>query len=111
MANTGLHGVTESLQRGAQMANTVSTNIRGHQAALRPIVEELKGQWEGTARPAFDMAHANWEQGITRLVNALDHLGETTSYSSNTYDVADQNSQQAIAQVNGMSPFGGVLNA
>ncbi|WP_328605809.1 WXG100 family type VII secretion target [Amycolatopsis sp. NBC_00345] len=105
-----LHGVTESLQRGAQMAGTVSTNIQSHQAALRPTVEALKGQWEGTARPAFDAAHANWEQGITRLTAALNHLGENTKYSSNTYDMADQASASGLHAAGGMSPFGGALN-
>ncbi|MDA3647197.1 WXG100 family type VII secretion target [Saccharopolyspora indica] len=106
-----LHGVTETLQRAAQMAGTVSDDIQAHRAALRPIVDALKGQWEGTARPAFDNAHAQWEAGIVRLVAALTNLGENTRFSSNAYDQADQTSASGLNSVQSAAPFGGALQA
>lgn len=104
-----LHGVTETLERAAAMAATVSGDIEGHRASLRPTVDALKGAWEGTARPAFDAAHAQWEQGISRLTTALDSLGENTRFSSNTYLSADQASASGLNAVQGASPFGGAL--
>ncbi|HLL69438.1 MAG TPA: WXG100 family type VII secretion target [Micromonosporaceae bacterium] len=106
-----LHGVTETLERAAAMAGSVSGNIEGHRAGLRPTVEALKGQWEGTARPAFDAAHSGWEAGITRLTAALNSLGESTSFSSNTYLVADETGAAGLNGVPGYSPFGGALSA
>ena len=93
------------------MASTVSDNIEGHRMALRPVVDSMKGQWEGTARPAFDAAHQQWEAGIVRLNAALQHLGQSTQFSANTYDAADQASAHGLNSVGSMSPFGGVLSA
>lgn len=104
-----LHGVTETLERAAAMASTVSGDIEGHRASLRPTVDALKGAWEGTARPAFDSAHAQWEAGIARLTTALNSLGENTRFSSNTYLNADQASASGLNAVQGASPFGGAL--
>lgn len=104
-----LHGVTETLDRAAAMAATVSADIEGHRTALRPTVDALKGEWEGTARPAFDAAHAQWEAGLTRLTTALNNLGENTRFSSNTYLVADEASASGLNAVQGASPFGGAL--
>ncbi|MEU5566828.1 WXG100 family type VII secretion target [Micromonospora musae] len=104
-----LHGVTETLERAAAMAGTVSGSIEGHRGALRPTVDALKGQWEGTARPAFDQAHEQWELGITRLVTALNSLGENTRFSSNAYLAADQNAASGLNAAQGHSPFGGAL--
>ncbi|MFE9207253.1 WXG100 family type VII secretion target [Micromonospora sp. NPDC007230] len=110
-AGDQLHGVTETLERAAAMAGTVSGSIEGHRATLRPTVEALRGQWEGTARPAFDAAHEQWEQGITRLVAALNSLGENTRFSSNTYLVADEAGAASLNSAAGHSPFGGALRA
>jgi WXG100 family type VII secretion target len=110
-AGDQLHGVTETLERAAAMASTVSGDIEGHRAALRPVVAALQGQWEGTARPAFDRAHEQWEAGLTRLIAALTNLGENTRFSSNTYQVADQSGASGIAAAQGHSPFGGALQA
>ncbi|MGQ0840900.1 WXG100 family type VII secretion target [Actinokineospora sp.] len=111
MIGDQLHGVTETLDRAAATAGTVSGSIEGHRGSLRPTVAALKGQWEGTARPAFDQAHAQWETGITRLVAALNNLGENTRFSSNTYTVADESSRSGLQSVEGLSPFGGALRA
>ncbi|RKR91900.1 WXG100 family type VII secretion target [Micromonospora pisi] len=111
MAADQLHGVTETLERAAGMAGTVSGNIEGHRASLRPTVDALKGQWEGTARPAFDAAHEQWEQGITRLVTALNSLGENTRFSSNTYLQADEAGRASVNQAQGAGAFGGALRA
>ncbi|MEE6258212.1 WXG100 family type VII secretion target [Plantactinospora sonchi] len=108
-AGDQLHGVTESLERAAAMAGVVSGDIEGHRAALRPTVEALRGQWEGTARPAFDAAHEQWEAGITRLVTALNTLGENTRFSSNTYVTADEAGAAGMNAAAGQSPFGGAL--
>ncbi|OZM71332.1 hypothetical protein CFN78_21335 [Amycolatopsis antarctica] len=110
-AGDQLHGVTDSLERGAQMAGNVAGNIEGHRTSLRPTVEALKGQWEGTARPQFDAAHAQWEQGITRLNAAMNSLGENTRFSANTYMAADQSGASSLSATQGHSPFGGALNA
>jgi WXG100 family type VII secretion target len=109
MSADQLHGVTETLERAAAMAATVSGNIEGHRAALRPTVEALRGQWEGTARPAFDAAHEQWEMGITRLVAALNSLGDNTRFSSNTYVMADEAGAASMQAALGHSPFGGAL--
>lgn len=111
MAGDQLSGVTESLDRAAAMAGTVAGNIEGHRASLRPMVDALKGSWEGTARPAFDTAHAQWEAGIVRLNAALNHLGDSTRFSSNTYTTADASGASSLHAVVGSSPFGGALNA
>ncbi|MBK1789092.1 WXG100 family type VII secretion target [Prauserella sp. ASG 168] len=103
--------MTETLERAAAMAGTVSGNIEGHRSSLRPTVDSLKGQWEGTARPMFDQAHAQWEAGITRLTAALNSLGENTRFSSNTYLAADQTGASGLNAVQGHSPFGGALKA
>jgi WXG100 family type VII secretion target len=111
MSADQLHGVTETLERAASMAGTVSGSIEGHRASLRPTVDALKGQWEGTARPAFDAAHEQWELGITRLVTALNSLGENTQFSSNTYLAADEAGRAGVSQAQGMGAFGGALRA
>lgn len=106
-----LHGVTDTLDRAAAMAGTVSNAIEGHRTALRPMVESMRGQWEGTARPAFESAHAQWEAGITRLNAALNSLGENTRFSSGSYLAADTSGASSLNGVAGASPFGGALNA
>lgn len=106
-----LHGVTETLDRAAATAGTVAESIEGHRSALRPMVAALQGQWEGTARPAFEAAHTQWEAGITRLNAALGSLGENTRFSSGTYLSADDSGASALRGVAGASPFGGALRA
>lgn len=108
-AGDQLHGVTETLERAAAMAGTVSGDIEAHRATLRPIVAAMQGQWEGAARDAFIPAHQQWEAGITRLVAALTNLGENTRFSSNSYLMADQTSAAGLKAVQGHSPFGGAL--
>ena len=109
MAGDQLHGMTETLERAASTAGTVSTSIDGHRASLRPTVEALKGQWEGTARVAFEQAHQTWEDGIVRLVAALQSLGENTTYSVNTYVAADDANRANLDKVAGLGAFGGAL--
>lgn len=105
-----LHGVTETLERAASMAGTVSGDIKGHLTTLRPTVDALKGQWEGTARPIFDAAHADWEAAVTRLTAALDTLSENTKYSVATYVNADEVGASGLkAAPAGGLPFNGAL--
>lgn len=101
--------MTETLERAASTAATVAGSIDGHRAALRPTVEALKGQWEGAGRPAFENAHQTWEEGIVRLVTALQSLGENTAYSVNTYVAADETNRANLDKIQGMSAFGGAL--
>ena len=105
-----LHGVTESLERAASMAGTVSGDIKSHLTTLRPTVDALKGEWEGTARPLFDAAHADWEAAVTRLTAALDTLGENTKYAVATYVNADEVGASSLKAVpTGGLPFDGAL--
>jgi WXG100 family type VII secretion target len=110
-AGDQLHGMTEALERAAAMAGTVSASIDGHRTSLRPAVEGLRGQWEGTARVAFEQAHASWDEGIARLVTALQTLGENTQFSSNSYIAANETNAANLSKVAGMGAFGGQLRA
>lgn len=101
--------MTETLERAASMAATVSGSIEGHRASLRPTVEALEGQWEGSGRRAFENAHHVWEEGVVRLVAALQSLGENTRYSVNTYVAADEANRANLDRIQGMSAFGGAL--
>jgi WXG100 family type VII secretion target len=109
MAGDQLHGVTETLERAAATAGAVSDSIEGHRSALRPTVDTARAGWAGSARVAFDRAHEEWEDGITRLVASLRGLGENTSYSVNMYTSADEAGQSQMNQVQGMGAFGGAL--
>jgi WXG100 family type VII secretion target len=104
-----LSAVTETLETTATRAVTHADSIAAHQAALRPTVDALKGQWDGTAPPLFEAAHARWEEGIVRLTTALRDLGDNTRFSSNTYAAADQSGATALNAVQDHSPFGGLL--
>ena len=111
MAADQLHGMTETLDRAASMAGTVSDSIDGHMGTLRPAVESMRGQWEGTSRVAFETAHQRWEEGMVRLSTALRALGENTSFSSNTYAQVDATNTTQLNQVASMGAFGGQLRA
>jgi WXG100 family type VII secretion target len=105
-----LHGVTETLERAAATAGTVSDNIEGHRAALRPTVDTVRADgWDGSSRIAFERAYAEWEEGITRLVTSLRGLGENTTYSVNLYSSVDEAGQSRMNQVQGMGAFDGAL--
>jgi WXG100 family type VII secretion target len=95
--------MSETLDRAASMAGTVSDSIDGHMGSLRPMVEGMRGQWEGTARIAFENAHKSWEEGIARLTVAMRTLGENTTFSSNTYQQADATNS---AQMNKVASMG-----
>lgn len=101
----------EVVQRAAQMASDVSQQIQVHQRQLGHPVSALAGQWEGMAYQAFVPVYEQWEQGVTRLVNALTSLGENTTVAVATYESADQSSASGITSVAGHSPFGGALQA
>jgi WXG100 family type VII secretion target len=103
--------MTDTLDRAAAMAGTVSGSIDGHRSSLLPAVEGLRGQWEGTAREAFEQAHASWDEGITRLVTALQSMGENTQFSSNTYVAANDTNAASLNRVASMGAFGGQLRA
>ena len=94
--------MTETLDRAASMAGTVSDSIDGHMGALRPAVESMRGQWEGTARGAFEQAHQAWEEGIARLTVAMRQLGENTTFSSNTYVQADATNSAQLNKIPSM---------
>lgn len=111
MPGDQLHGMTETLDRAASMAGTVSGSIDGHRSSLLPAVEGLRGQWEGTAREAFERSHAAWDEGIVRLVTALQSLGENTTFSSNTYVAANDTNAANLNNVASLSAFGGALRA
>jgi WXG100 family type VII secretion target len=95
--------MSETLDRASQMAGTVSDSIDGHMGSLRPTVDSMRGQWEGTARVAFENAHKVWEEGIARLTVAMRTLGENTTFSSNTYQETDATNS---AQLNKISSMG-----
>lgn len=99
MAGDQLHALSETLDRAASMAGSVSDSIDGHMSALRPTVEGMRGQWEGTARIAFENAHQRWEEGMARLTVAMRQLSENTTFSSNTYQQADATSQSQLNNV------------
>ena len=101
----------EIVQRAAQMAATVAQEIQVHQRQLGQPVSALAGRWDGLAYQAFVPVYEQWEQGVTRLVNALTSLGENTSVAVATYESADQESASGITSVAGHSPFGGALQA
>jgi ESAT-6 family protein len=105
-----LHGATGTLDRAASMAATVCTNIEGHRAGMQPMVEALRGQWEGSAYRAFETAHRSWEQGITRLTAALNNLGDNTRFSANTYLATDETNAAGLNAVQSHSPFNGALS-
>ncbi|MDG4831845.1 WXG100 family type VII secretion target [Solwaraspora sp. WMMD1047] len=106
-----LHGVTETLSQTAGTAGTVTGNMVGHQTTLRGLVETMRGQWEGTTRPAFETAYAGWEDGVTRLVTALTELGDNTRTSGVIYEGADQGATAGFNGLQGGAPFGGATRA
>jgi WXG100 family type VII secretion target len=99
--------MSETLDRAASMAGTVSDSIDGHMGSLRPGVEGMRGQWEGTARVAFENAHRSWEEGIAKLTVAMRNLGENTAFSSNTYQQADATNSAQLNKVQSL----GITNA
>jgi len=106
VAGDQLHAMSETLDRAASTAGTVSDTIDGHVGSLRPAVEGMRGQWEGTARVAFENAHRTWEEGIARLTVAMRTLGENTSFSSNTYQQADATNSAQLNKVAAMGITG-----
>jgi WXG100 family type VII secretion target len=102
-----LHAVTETLNQTAGTAGTVTANIEAHRTTLRGLVETMRGQWEGTARPSFETAYAGWEDGVTRLVTELTELGDNTRASAFIYEGADQGAAAGFNGLQGGAPFGG----
>lgn len=100
----------EIIQRAATMAGTVATDIGAHHQALGHPVAALAGQWEGAAYQAFVPVYQQWEQGVVRLVNALNALGENTGFAVATYSTTDESRGAGIAGIAGQSPFGGALS-
>ena len=59
-------------------------------------------QWEDARwfnRRAFEQAHASWDEGVVRLVAALQSLGESTQFSSNTYTAANDTNAANLGKV------------
>lgn len=110
MVQDQAHLDPEIVQRAATMATNVATDISGHHQTLGQPVAALAGQWEGRAYQAFVPVYQEWEQGVIRLVNALNALGESTGVAVATYSTTDESRGAGIASVAGHSPFGGALN-
>lgn len=109
MATNGqLHGDLSYLQRASSMAGNVSTTLSQYQTRMNSAADQIASQWQGTALPAFQNAHATWQQSMNKLVASLSQLGENTNYSSNTYQTADQTAASSFSAV---QPFHGALNA
>lgn len=97
------------VQRAVTMANGTAANISGHHQKLNGPVTALAGSWEGEAYRAFVPVYQQWEQGVQRLVRALNELADNTSVSVNDYVAADQQRGSHLTSVAGHSPFGGAL--
>ncbi|GAA1722321.1 WXG100 family type VII secretion target [Fodinicola feengrottensis] len=104
-----LDGVTESIMHGGRMAHTVAQNLDGHSKTLAGHIASLNGQISGSYATALYSAHDQWQAGHLRLSNALRAMGDSTNYSGNLYDQADQNLHQSFSSVLGSDPFGGAL--
>jgi WXG100 family type VII secretion target len=113
MTNTGQQSaVIADLDNAAKTAANTATTIRGIQGTMRSQASAMEGLWVGKSNLAFVSAHQEWEQAVTKLINALDHLGTSTQAASNDYQATDHQSSTAFAGIGGTPgnvPLGGVL--
>lgn len=97
--NEQMQAVTETLDSAAQMAGSVSDAIDGHHNTLMAGVADLRGQWEGTARGAFEGVASEISGAIVGLRDALKQLGEGVGQSSVGYLGANDDVMSTVNRV------------
>ncbi|GLY97589.1 WXG100 family type VII secretion target [Actinoplanes sp. NBRC 103695] len=94
-----IHGVVDTMGSAAQMASSVSDAINGHHTALMTEVANLRGQWEGTARGAFEGVAGEISDAIVGLRDALTDLGVGVGQSADGYLGANDDVTSTVNRV------------
>lgn len=94
-----VYGVTETLDQTAAKATDVASTVYGLRQSLAPMIDALTGQWEGTARPVFQEAHAVWNDGMSRLCFALEDLSNNTTFAAAEYTAGDECARTGLSGV------------
>jgi WXG100 family type VII secretion target len=107
--NEQVQAVTESLDSAAQMAGQVATAIDGHHAAMMNSVAQLRGQWEGTARGAFEGVVSAISESILGLTETIRGVDDAVTVSSMGYLTANDDVSSAMTAID--VPFAGRMTA
>lgn len=97
--NEQIQGNSDTMGSAAQMAGSVSSAINGHHTTLMNEVANLRGQWEGTARGAFEGVASEISDAIIGLRDALDDLGVGVGQSADGYLGANDDVTSTVSRV------------
>ena len=109
--NDQSQAVTESLDSAAAMAGQVAGAIDGHHRAMMDGVSQLRGQWEGTARGAFEGVVTVISDSITSLTETIRRVDDAVSISSASYLTANDDVSSTVAAVDAPAFNGRTITA
>lgn len=86
----------------AQAATQVSTavgEVQGLQARLAAAHESTMGGWQGQAATAFTGAFMEFNADFTKVIRALDNLGDKLRVSGTNYATVEQSNTSSANKI------------
>lgn len=104
-----------SLENMARRCDTVGSSLATDMAQLIQRIEELEGSaFAGQANAALQDVSHDLNDGLRKIINALDDLASKMSSAGAQYTTHDGDASQQIrsaAAAYGSSPYGGVVTS
>lgn len=88
----GVLGIrTPDVVTSAQAIDDVNTDIKTAFDALKTEGDEvIEGSWTGTAAAKLDEGWQQWQQGVHKIVVALEHATDLVAQSAKRFQQQDQ---------------------
>lgn len=86
----------------AQAATQVSTavgDIQGLQSRLAGAHDSTMGGWQGSAAAAFSNAYTEFNADFTKVINALNNLGDKLRASGVNYNATEEANQASANKI------------
>jgi WXG100 family type VII secretion target len=92
------HDAQLMAQAATQVSSAVS-EIQGLQSNLASAHDSMMGGWKGPAASTFTGAFAEFNTDFTKVINALNNLGEKLRQSGVNYATTEQANQSSANKI------------
>ncbi|GFJ88750.1 hypothetical protein Prum_023920 [Phytohabitans rumicis] len=107
-----VHATQDQLNKMAERCQTVRERLATGMAQLLDQVTDLSGTgMSGSANAALQNVSSDLNNGLTKVLNALDELSGKISNASTEYGVNDEDAAQTIRQAAAETGDGAVISA
>lgn len=99
MAGNSFGTTFDEMNKAAQAVQQTVQEIQSEQRSLMSALEPIATQWKGQASSAFQQLISRFNEDATKLVQALDAIGQALGANTKNYSAVEEQNNSSISKL------------